>query len=289
MGNKLIRPVMASTIAAWCNIELQGADVEVKCITPLSAPVDCALCFANAAPTQTINEQVALISTSGAQSFASCLLVTDRPRLTFAKALDALQKNVGFIKPTTLPQIDPTAQVSPQAFVGAGVVIGARTVVLPFAYIGEGTVIGDDCVIKSGAVIGQDGFGFERDENNLPLRLVHLGGVIIGDNVEVGCGTTVCRGTLGNTILHDYCKIDDHVHIAHNVVVGIGAMVIACAEVSGGVRIGAGAWVGPNASIIQKMSIGENSLVGIAANVIKNVPAGAVVAGNPAKIIAPKD
>ena len=289
MGNKLIRPVMASTIAAWCNIELQGADVEVKCITPLSAPVDCALCFANAAPTQTINEQVALISTSGAQSFASCLLVTDRPRLTFAKALDALQKNVGFIKPTTLPQIDPTAQVSPQAFVGAGVVIGARTVVLPFAYIGEGTVIGDDCVIKSGAVIGQDGFGFERDENNLPLRLVHLGGVIIGDNVEVGCGTTICRGTLGNTILHDYCKIDDHVHIAHNVVVGIGAMVIACAEVCGGVRIGAGAWVGPNASIIQKMSIGENSFVGIAANVIKNVPAGAVVAGNPAKIIAPKD
>lgn len=288
MGNKLIQPVMASTIAGWCGANWQGIDMQVRTIAPLSAPVDGALCFANTAPTQAMNEQVALISMPDALSVASCLLVTDRPRLTFAKALDALQRNVGFSKPTASPQIDPTAQVSPQAFVGAGVVIGARTVVLPFAYIGEDTVIGDDCVIKSGAVIGQDGFGFERDENNFPLRLVHLGGVIIGNNVEVGCGTTVCRGTLGNTILHDYCKIDDHVHIAHNVVVGVCAMVIACAEVSGGVTIGAGAWVGPNASIIQKMTIGKNSLVGIAANVTKNVPDDSVVGGNPARILRQK-
>ncbi|MEX8192613.1 hypothetical protein AB6724_07150 [Comamonas guangdongensis] len=276
---------MASTIAGWCGVNWLGTDMQVHSIAPLSAPTDGALCFANSAPLQTSASQVALISTAEAQNVASCLLATDRPRLTFAKALDAIQRNIGFQRPTVPPQIDPTAQVSPQAFVAPGVVIGARTIVLPFSYIGEGTIIGEDCIIKSGAVIGQDGFGFERDENNIPLRIVHLGNVIIGNNVEVGCVTTVCRGTLGNTIIEDSVKIDDHVHIAHNVVVGVGAMVIACAEVSGGVKIGAGAWVGPNSSIIQKVTIGENSLVGIAANVTKNVPDGVVVAGNPAKTL----
>lgn len=288
MGNKLNQPVMASTIAGWCGANWQGIDMQVHTIAPLSAPVDGALCFANTAPIQASNARVVLISTSDAKAFAPCLLATDRPRLTFIKALRAMQQNVGFEKTTALPKIHPTAQVSPHAFLAPGVVVGAYTVILPFAYVGEGTTIGENCIIKSGAVIAQDGFGFERDENNLPLRMIHLGNVVIGNNVEIGSLTTVCRGTLGNTVVEDFAKIDDHVHISHNVRVGIGAMVIACAEVSGGVKIGAGAWVGPNASIIQKMTIGKNSFVGIAANVTKNVPDDAVVAGNPARILRQK-
>lgn len=284
MGNKLIQPIMASELADWCGATWQGVDMPVYSIAPLSALVDGALSFANTPPTE-ISKRVALISTENAQSVASCLLKTDKPRLTFAKALHAVQKNIGFERSTLPPQVDDTAKVSPQAFVAPGVVIGARTIVLPFAYIGEGTIIGADCIIKSGAIVGQDGFGFERDENNLPLRILHLGGVVINNNVEVGSATTVCRGTLGDTIIEDFVKLDDHVHIAHNVKIGVGALVTACAEVSGGVQIGANAWIGPNASIIQKITIGRNSLVGIAANVTKNVPDDVVVAGNPAKIL----
>lgn len=156
---------------------------------------------------------------------------------------------------------------------------------MPFAFIGAETIIGDDCIIKSGAVIGQDGFGFERDESDLPFRIKHLGKVIIGNNVEVGSGTTVCKGTLNDTIINDYVKIDDHVHIAHNVIIKKGAMIIACAEISGGVVINENAWIGPNASIIQKLVIGKKSIVGIGANVIKSVADFTVVAGNPAKKI----
>jgi UDP-3-O-[3-hydroxymyristoyl] glucosamine N-acyltransferase len=116
--------------------------------------------------------------------------------------------------------------------------------------------------------------------------LPHLGGVVLGDDVEVGSLTTVCRGTLADTILRDGCKIDDHVHIAHNIDVGEDAFVIACAEVSGGVKIGRRAWIAPNASILNQLSVGDDSVVGLGAVVVRSVPDGAVVVGNPAKPIA---
>lgn len=283
MGNQLREPVRASAIARWCDVEFLGEDVVINAIAPLSAIEDGALCFAKSPPLDRLTKQCALISTVEAAAIAPCLLVSDRPRLTFAKALDHIQRHIGFRRPDASPKIDPTARVSSLAFIASGVEIGPRSVVMPFAYIGEGTRIGSDCLIKSGAIIGQDGFGFERDEDNLPLRLVHLGRVMIGDHVEIGSLTTVCRGTLADTVVEDHAKIDDHVHIAHNVHVGVGAMVIACAEVSGGVVIGRGAWIGPNASVMQKTIIGNDAFVGIGANVTKSVPEGVTVAGNPAR------
>lgn len=115
-----------------------------------------------------------------------------------------------------------------------GVVVGAETVIENNVVVGAGVEIGARCVVKSGAVIGEDGFGFERDELGRPIRLIHLGSVVIGDDVEIGSLATVCRGTLGNTVIEDFAKIDDHVHIAHNVVVRTAALITACAEVSGG-------------------------------------------------------
>jgi UDP-3-O-[3-hydroxymyristoyl] glucosamine N-acyltransferase len=289
MGNKLISPVRASVIAGWCGAVWQGDDVEVRSITPLSTPIDGALCFSNAAPNQALGASIALISTADAQPFSSCLLVTERPRLTFAKALNAIQQHVGFEKLAHPPKIDPTAQVSSQAFIDSGVVIGARSVILPFVYIGEGSIIGEDCIIKPGTIIGQDGFGFERDENGLPLRLLHLGNVIIGNNVEIGSVNTICRGTLGDTVVGNHVKTDDHVHVAHNVKIDSGALITACAELSGGVQVGEGAWIGPNASIIQKIKIGKKSLIGIGACVTKHIPDNVIAAGNPAKILRSND
>jgi UDP-3-O-[3-hydroxymyristoyl] glucosamine N-acyltransferase len=285
MGNKLKNPVMASTIAGWCGAVLEGQDMQVSCIASFAAPVDGALCFANTAPEQACTTEISLISTVDAKEKAPCLLFTERPRLTFAKAVNAIQKNIGFLKKRATTQIDETAQVSSLAFVEPGAVIGARTVVLPFAFIGEGVVIGSDCIIKSGAVIGQDGFGFERDENDIPMRIAHLGGVIIGNNVEIGALNTICRGTLEDTVIEDHVKMDDHVHVAHNCRIRRGALLTACAELSGGVDVGEFSWVGPNASVMQKISIGKNSFVGIAANVTKNIPDNVVAAGNPAKIL----
>ena len=285
MGNQLKTPVLASVIAAWCGVKWRGDDVLVDSIAPFSSPTDGALCFSNALPSAVCSARIALIASAEAVGIAPCLLEAEKPRLIFAKSLHEIDQRIGFKRPCFPSMVDASAKISPQSFIADGVKIGPRTVVMPFAYIGEGTIIGSDCVIKSGAVIGQDGFGFERDEGNIPLRLTHLGNVIIGNNVEIGSLTTICRGTLGNTVINDFAKIDDHVHIAHNVDVGARALVVACAEISGGVNISEDTWIGPNSSVIQKVTVGKNSLIGIGSNVTRSVPENVVVAGNPAKIL----
>lgn len=283
MGHQLIKSVLASEVAGWCGLEHKGENYLIQQVDSFNNIGDGVLCFSKTSPESLINEKGILISKMSAEDKIKCLLVSENPRLTYAKVLIEIERRVGFIRPDGLPKIDPTAIVSPLAFIGQGVVIGPSTVVMPFSYIGEGTVIGANCRIKSGAVIGQDGFGFERDENNVPIRLVHLGFVKIGDNVEIGSLTTVCRGTISDTIIDDHAKIDDHVHIAHNVHVCKGAMIVACAEVSGGVVVGDEAWIGPNSAIIQQKIIGKRALIGIGSNVLKDVPDDTIYAGNPAR------
>ena len=287
MGHKLNKIIYAAQVAEACGLELVGENLPITNVDSLSHVGDGSLCFAKAVLPEPITARCVLIAQSAVTQVAPAVLVAANPRLAFAKVLDFLDHESGFQRPLQPPCIDPTARISPHAVLGLGVVIGPNTVVSHFVVIGEGVQIGRNCVIKSGAVIGEDGFGFERDQG-LPIRLVHLGTVRIGNHVEIGSLTTVCRGTLTDTVIEDFAKIDDHVHIAHNCRVGVGAMVVACAEVSGGVVLGKGAWVGPNASIIQQRKIGENSLVGIGSNVLRDVPDGVTVAGNPAKPLQPK-
>jgi len=107
--------------------------------------------------------------------------------------------------------------------------------------------------------------------------------VRIGRNVELGVFTAVCAGTIDPTVIEDDVKVDNMVYIAHDCVVDKGAMVIACAELSGSARVGQRSWVGPNASVIESRRIGDGAMVRIGAVVIRDVEPGAVVAGNPAK------
>lgn len=288
MGNQLNQTVKASVIAHACGLELLGADVEVCRISPLNSVVAGGLCFSKNVPFEAVGSGCVVIAKPGAERYAPTVLIAARPRLAFAKALDFLDRTTGFQRSMAEPDIDPTAVVSPTAVIGKGVRIGAQTIVNHFVVIGEGVQIGTGCVIKSGSVIGEDGFGFERDEDGVPLRLIHLGSVLIGNNVEIGSLNTVCRGTLADTVIDDFAKFDDHVHIGHNCKIGSGAIVTACAELSGGVVLGRGAWVGPNASIIQQATVGDGSLIGIGSNVLRDVSPGTTVAGNPAKLLLPR-
>jgi acyl-[acyl carrier protein]--UDP-N-acetylglucosamine O-acyltransferase len=217
------------------------------------------------------------------------ILVSRRPRYDFARALWALETEPGFMNPADQPSsIHPTVQIAPGAYIGKGVTIGAHTKVYPNAVIQDGAIIGERCVIKSCAVIGEEGFGFERDVDGTPLRILHIGRVVIGNDVEIGSLTTVCRGTLHETRIHDHVKIDDHVHIGHNAILGRGAIIAACAEIGAGVELERNSWVGPNVSTIERVVIGEGAVVGIGANVIRSVTPFSVVAGNPAKPLPPK-
>ena len=125
--------------------------------------------------------------------------------------------------------------------------------------------------------------GFERDRRNRPIRMVHLGGVLIGDHVEVGALTTVVQGALADTVIEDYVKINDHVHVAHNCRIGEGTIIGGGAYLSGSIRVGRCCWIAPNCSIRQKLTIGEEAIVGIGAVVVSDVEPRSTVYGNPAR------
>lgn len=276
--------VNASELASAIGAKLIGKDLKISCVRSINNLANNCLAFSRADFLSSVCEAtvIAPMSLSNRDDSVS-IIVSNNPRLDFARALLWLRDKVGFSRPGDVPRIDSSVSIGKNCVIGQGVVIDGGTVIGNNVTITDGVRIGKNCVIKSCAVIGEDGFGFERDEEGMPLRLIHLGNVVIGDDVEVGSFTTVCRGTLDDTVIEDHAKIDDHVHIAHNVKVRSGAMVIACAEVSGGVEIGERAWIGPNSSTIQKVKIGENALIGIAANVLKDVPPGATIIGNPGK------
>lgn len=196
--------------------------------------------------------------------------------------------------------IAPTAVVADTAQLGENVHVGHFSVVEDGVVIGDGTYVDSHVVLKAGTrvgrhtsigshtAIGGQGFGFEVDESGKPVRIGHLGGVVIGDHVEIGQHVAIAQGTIHPTRIDDHVKIDDCVFLAHNVEVGEAAFVIAGAEISGSVVIGKRAWISPEATVIQKVRIGDDALVGIGAVVIKDVDANTVVAGVPAKPRGPR-
>jgi UDP-3-O-[3-hydroxymyristoyl] glucosamine N-acyltransferase len=220
---------------------------------------------------------------------AGALILVANPRAAFAQAIAlhfdrTVEPGVAEsarIHPTAV--IDPTAHVGEYTIVREGAVIGEHVEIRDHVVIGHGVTIGAGALIKSHAVIGEEGFGMEKDEDGNNFRIPHLGSVTLGAHVEVGNFTTVCSGTISPTRVGDYTKIDDHVHIAHNCRIGRNVIITACAEVSGSVVIEDDAWIGPNASVLQGVTLGENSLLGIGAVALKSVPADEVRVGNPAR------
>ncbi len=222
------------------------------------------------------------------------VISSQRPRLDFARLLAA------FFAEEPPRGVHPTALVDPSVRLGAGVAVGAYAVIEADVVIGDGSVIGEHVVIrrrcvvgertriKPNTVIGDPGFGFEYD-GDTPVRVPHVGAVRIGSDVEIGALVSIARGTLDDTVVEDHVKIDDHVFIAHNASIGRGAFVIAGAEVSGSVRIGPTAWIGPQVTIRDQVEIGANAMVGIGAVVTKDIPAGVIAVGNPAKVLRDRD
>jgi UDP-3-O-[3-hydroxymyristoyl] glucosamine N-acyltransferase LpxD len=286
MGYKLNSPVKISTLASKLSCEWRGLDIVIEGVAPSSSPSANDLTF-----TKGFNQDltgIAVITnfdTADVDLSNVGVIVSDNPRLTFIKALDFLVREIGFATWNTSPVIDPTAVIGQNVVIENGCVIGAHTVIEHNVVLHAGTRIGEHSRVRSCTSVGGDGFGFERLDDGIPLRFPHLGGVLIGNNVEIGSCTAIARGTLSDTIIEDNVKIDNLVHVAHNCLIKNGAFVIACAELSGGVEVGSNAWVAPNSCTHQKIVIGDGALVGLGAVVTKDVPARTVYAGNPAKKI----
>jgi UDP-3-O-[3-hydroxymyristoyl] glucosamine N-acyltransferase len=185
-----------------------------------------------------------------------------------------------FIHPEAV--IDPTASIGPFTYIGK-TKIGKKTIIKGHTYIYDDIIIGDNVLIHSGAIIGSDGFGFEKDDEGNIFKFPHIGGVIIEDNVEIGANTCIDRGSIGNTIIKEGAKIDNLVHIAHNVEIGNNSFVIANSMVGGSTKIGDNVWVAPSVSLMNGIEIGSDSTIGMAALVTKTIPENETWAGFPAK------
>lgn len=225
----------------------------------------------------------------------SAVIYCDDPRYRYAEILNAVVTPQDLRGPLELDperqiyvgpdvSVDGSAVVEPGATIAANSRIEAGACIMTGARIGPNVVVGKYSVIKENCVVGGWGYGYAISPGKHPMRLPHLGGVVIGEYCEVGSFTTVCSGTIEPTIIKDHAKIDDHVHIAHNCIIEEDAMVVACAEVSGSVRVGKRSWLGPNCAIIDRITIGDDCVVGMGAVVLKSLPDGSVVAGNPAKL-----
>jgi UDP-3-O-[3-hydroxymyristoyl] glucosamine N-acyltransferase len=149
--------------------------------------------------------------------------------------------------------------------------------------------IGEGCQICQTSMLGNVGFGFEPDENGDLVDFPHFGNLIIGNNVRIGSYVCIDRGNMHDTIIGDNVKIDNLVHIAHNVNIDKNTMVVAGSVICGSVKIGKSCFIGANSTIRQHLTIGDNVIIGMGAVVTKNIPDNEVWAGNPAKFLRKND
>ena len=179
--------------------------------------------------------------------------------------------------------------------IGKNSIIGHNTLIESNVHIGDNCIIGNNVLVKNtivgnnvrildGSIIGKKGFGFFPDKN-LNIRYPHIGMVIVGDNVEIGCNNTIDRGSLSNTIIGKNTFIDNQVHIAHNVKIGNNCIITGQVGFAGSSTIGNNVSIGGQAGISGHLKIGDNVQIGGGSGVIKNIPDNSRVMGYPAKNI----
>jgi UDP-3-O-[3-hydroxymyristoyl] glucosamine N-acyltransferase len=229
-----------------------------------------------------------LIGTKFLHEISCSYIALDNPKYFFACIYNEFSQD--FISPMfySKEQVEElfskkSLYISDDARIARNVEIGSGAVIHGNVFLLEKTIIGSNVVIKPNTTIGGDGFGYATRIGYPPMKIPHFGGVVIGDNVDIGSSVNIDRGVFSNTVISDSVKIDNGVHIAHNVRVGERSLIIANSEISGSVVIGSDVWIAPSVSIREKLKIGSRAFIGLGSVVTKDVEENAVVFGVPAK------
>ncbi len=212
-------------------------------------------------------------------------LLVDKPDVAYAKIASLFDENPYAqqgIHPSAV--IDPSSQVDASVTVGSHCSIGKNVIIEKDVIIAPNCVIGNDCrigvgtilwpnitlyhkvqlgqrvIIHSGVIIGADGFGFAND-NGKWIKISQLGGVIIGDDVEIGANTAIDRGAIENTVIEEGVKLDNLVQIAHNVVIGAHTAIAGCVGIAGSAHIGRYCMIGGHSVIAGHISIVDRVMI----------------------------
>ncbi len=166
--------------------------------------------------------------------------------------------------------VDATASIGPLACIGAGASIGAHTRIGARVVVADGCHVGERCIVHPGAVIGADGFGFAPHEGRWE-KIEQLGGVRIGNDVEIGANTCIDRGALDDTVLEDGVKLDNLVQIGHNVRVGAHTAMAGCVGIAGSARIGAYCTFGGGAIVLGHLELVDHVHVSAATTITRSI------------------
>ncbi len=151
--------------------------------------------------------------------------------------------------------------IGPQVFIGQGVRIGKNNIIHSGVKIHHGCIIGDHCTIHSNSVIGSDGFGFAKDSNGQFSKIPQVGNVVIENNVHIGSNVSIDRATMGSTIINSGVKLDNLIHIAHNVVIGENTAIAAQTGIAGSAKLGSNMMVGGQVGIIGHITIADETQI----------------------------
>ncbi len=200
------------------------------------------------------NKITCLLTTNElSKSIDKSCLISNNPQLTFSRMLkDNIKEKINFhnVKDITeFENIASTVLIADSADIADDVIIGENCIIYPNVTIYSNVKLGSNVIIHSGAVIGADGFGLVLNEQKLWEKIPQVGGVIIGDCVEIGANSTIDRGSLDMTKIEDNVKIDNLVHIAHNVKVGSNTAIAACVGIAGSTIIGKNCTIGGGSGI----------------------------------------
>ncbi|HSE99235.1 MAG TPA: UDP-3-O-(3-hydroxymyristoyl)glucosamine N-acyltransferase [Blastocatellia bacterium] len=250
------------------------------------------------------SQATAVIVSSRIEGAGKNLLVTSKPKLAFARAIQALHSSA--YRPTGVSDDLVTGQgsllgqdlaIHPRVTIGRNTIIGDRVTLHPGVVIGDRCRVGDDTIIHAnvsiyddisigsrviihaGSVIGADGFGFVPDEQGRQVRLLHLGSVRIEDDCEIGANCTIDRGGFEDTVLHRGVKLDNLIQIGHNTQIGEDTVIAALTGFSGGARVGRSCVIAGQVGIIERIEIGDGAIITGKTGVIKNVKAGSLMGG----------
>ena len=226
-----------------------------------------------------------LLKAADAEGYTGDALVVADPYLAYARIshlFDPKPKAVAGVHPTAVvaadAQVDPSASIGAFAVIESGACIGPAVTVGAHCFIGARSVVGEGgwlapkvtlyhdvrigkrVVIQSGAVLGGEGFGF-ANEKGVWQKIAQIGGVTLGDDVEVGVNTAIDRGALADTVIGNGVKLDNQIQIAHNVQVGDNTAMAACVGISGSTKIGANCMLAGGVGLVGHIEICDGVFV----------------------------
>jgi len=247
----------------------------------------------------------AILVPRGGESSMKVLIRVKDARIAIAKALPLFfppeAVTIGIHASAVVDasaQIDATASVGPHCVVGAGVSLGKNTVLMGGNHIGRDSKLGDEvCLhpnvvlyartqignrvsIHAGTTIGSDGYGYVFDQGR-HRKMLQVGNVVIHDDVEIGSNTSIDRGSLGSTVIGQGTKIDNLVHVAHNVVMGRHCLIMGQVGFAGSTQLADYVVIASQSGIAGHLKLGAQSTIGAKSGVMRDVAAGDTVLGYP--------